>query len=63
MSDHPDWLTPFEQMWLPEGYVRFQSPANLSAESVEDIEAWFALLLRRLKRSTTKPPGEQKAIR
>jgi len=38
---------------LPEGIVRFEFPSGISADSYEEIEAWFSLVLRRLKRAIT----------
>lgn len=35
-----------------EGEVVFTYPDNLSEESVEDIEEWFALVTKRLRRAT-----------
>jgi hypothetical protein len=35
---------------LDEGEAIFDCPDELSAESVKDLEDWYALVLRRLKR-------------
>lgn len=36
-----------------EGEVMFTYPDNLSAESIEDLEEWFALVTKRLKRAAS----------
>lgn len=37
---------------VQEGEVEFTYPENLAADSVDDIEEWFALVVKRLRRST-----------
>jgi hypothetical protein len=37
-----------------EGEAMFTYPDDLSEDSVDDLEAWFALVVKRLRRATTK---------
>lgn len=37
-----------------EGEAMFTYPDGLSAESVDDLEAWFALVVKRLRRATAQ---------
>lgn len=46
---------------LEEGPVTLTVPSTLSEESYEDLEAQFALFLRRAKRRITKPGNEEAA--
>ncbi len=39
-----------EQLTLDEGSVMFQRPDKLSADSVRDVEDWFKVVIRRMKR-------------
>ena len=49
-----------ERMTLDEGPVMVSWPGTLSADSVSDLEAWFAVLVKRLKRKAglKKSEGE-----
>jgi hypothetical protein len=46
---------PIELMNLPEGRVSFSIPQNLSPESVQELEYWMMLVLRRIKRTIGLP--------
>ena len=45
---------------LDEGQVVLQWPADISAESYDDLKAWLDLITRRMKRTvTTGANGEE----
>jgi hypothetical protein len=46
---------------LPEGEAMLQWPSNLSPESVEDLEAWLELVIRKMKRRYANPTKAQDA--
>ena len=46
----------YYQTWLDEGYAIVDMPWGLSSESVAEIEEWFALILRGIRRRATTSP-------
>lgn len=59
VGSSPAALITMRRMVLPfkQGDVTLHFPAELSAADLEDIEMWFDLLLRSMRRQAARPPS------